>query len=294
MNSEKINQITQKKKYYLVDGSRIMIEACVRAGADVFIGYPITPANLLYFYGTQRFPIALPAPDEITAIQWMAGFSAIGKIPVTATSFPGFALMIESINMAFMMELPMVIILAQRLGPSTGTATAGAQGDILLIRGVISGGHPIPVLCTSDFFDCWNLSASAVSMAVKMRSPVVVLTSKEEVMTLKSFELDSLPQINPIKRTFYQKEEPYKPYAPSENLVPEFLPVGNKSHQVRISSSTHDTRGILQHTSEESMKNTIRLREKIYKNLNEFTFYEIKETPKAKILLFPLGSLRIQ
>jgi 2-oxoglutarate ferredoxin oxidoreductase subunit alpha len=134
-----------------IDASRLMIEGAVQAGAQVFVGYPITPANLLYAYSSRRFPIVLPAPDEITTLQWMSGFSAIGKIPVTATSYPGLALMTESIGMAFMMELPMVIVLVQRLGPSTGTATCGAQGDISMINGINSGGYPIPTLCPASF-----------------------------------------------------------------------------------------------------------------------------------------------
>ena len=93
----------------LIDGSRVIIESLVKTGAEVFIGYPITPANLLYAYGRQRFPMFIPASDEITALQMAAGFAASGKLPVTATSFPGLALMLESINMAYMMEMPMVI-----------------------------------------------------------------------------------------------------------------------------------------------------------------------------------------
>ena len=67
------------KPMALTDGSRLITESCVRAGADVFIGYPITPANLLYLYAAQRFPKMLAAPDEITTLQWMAGFSAAGQ-----------------------------------------------------------------------------------------------------------------------------------------------------------------------------------------------------------------------
>lgn len=84
------------KKNVLLEGSLLIIESLARAGADVFIGYPITPANLLYLYASRRFPVALAAPDEITTLQWMSGFAAAGKIPVTATSFPGFALMVET------------------------------------------------------------------------------------------------------------------------------------------------------------------------------------------------------
>lgn len=278
-----------QNKSVLIDGSRIIIEACVRAGADVFIGYPITPANLLYLYGTQRFPIALPAPDEITALQWMAGFSATGYLTVTATSFPGFALMVESINMAYMMELPMVIILAQRLGPSTGTATCGAQGDVLLLRGLISGGLPIPTLCISDFNDCWNLSHSAVSTAAELRTPVILLTSKEMVMTSCSFDTTTLPEIKPVQRHFYDDKAIYQPYYPRENLVPDFLPVGNELHQVRLTASTHDTKGLLQHSTKEAMANTRRLQEKIVKNLPNFTYYELDEEEDSDTLIFSYG-----
>jgi 2-oxoglutarate ferredoxin oxidoreductase subunit alpha len=276
-------------KHVLLEGSLLIIESLARAGADVFIGYPITPANLLYLHGSKRFPAALAAPDEITTLQWMAGYSAAGKIPVTATSFPGFALMIESINMAYMMELPMVIILAQRLGPATGTATVGAQGDVLLLNGAISGGYPLPTLCISSIEDCWTLPARAVQWAIRMRSPVVLLTSKDDVMTMRNFDLSALPEIEPIPHPFYQGEKPYQSYLPEENLVPAFLPVGNKRHQVRLTASTHNPQGILQNSSPEALENTGRLQAKLEKNISDYTFYELDEDEGANTIVFSYG-----
>lgn len=273
----------------LIDGSRLMIEALARAGADSFIGYPITPANLLYSYGSQRMPFMMPAPDEITTLQWMAGLSTTGGIPVTATSFPGFALMIESVNMAFMMELPMVIILVQRLGPATGTATCGAQGDLTLLRGMISGGHQLPVLCTSDFEDCWKLGAKAVEVAVKLRTPVVLLTSKEEVMTQKSFDMGKLDEIQPVKREYYQSNQIYESYKAGEFPVPEFLPVTNDKHQVRINASTHDNLGILQHSTEAALANTIRLENKARMLLKEYTEFSYHEASGGETLVISYG-----
>jgi 2-oxoglutarate/2-oxoacid ferredoxin oxidoreductase subunit alpha len=283
-------QENRKGNRSLVDASRLIIESMARAGADAFIGYPITPANLLYQYGSQRMPLMLAAPDEITTLQWMAGLSATGKVPITATSFPGYALMIESINMAFMMELPMVIILVQRLGPATGTATCGAQGDLSLLRGHISGGHPLPVLCTSSFEDCWTLSAKAVELAIKMRTPVVLLTSKEEIMTSKSFDLESLPEINPVHRKYYDLscDGRYKSYKPTD-LVPDFLPVTQSKHQVRINASTHDQMGILQHSNDESMANTQRLEDKIRLKAFEYTLYDLDEDENAQTLVVAFG-----
>jgi 2-oxoglutarate ferredoxin oxidoreductase subunit alpha len=250
------------------------MEALAQAGADAYIGYPITPSSAMYLYASIRFPFMLPAPDEISTLQYMSGLSAAGHLPVTATSFPGFALMLESINMAYMMELPMVIILTQRLGPATGTATAGAQGDVTLLRGMISGGHPIPVLCPSSVEDCWFLSAKAVEMAVKLRTPVIILSSKERATTSRSFNISQLPPIKPVERTYYDKNENYIPYKYTDSLVPDFLPVTDNKQQVRFTASTHDQKGIIQHTNEESMQNTVRLEKKILKHIEDYCYYE--------------------
>ncbi len=283
-------QETKKGKRTLIDASRLIIESMARAGADAFIGYPITPANLLYQYGAQRMPLMLAAPDEITTLQWMSGLAATGKVPITATSFPGYALMIESVNMAYMMELPMVIILVQRLGPATGTATCGAQGDLTLLRGNISGGHPMPVLCTSTFEDAWTLSAKAVELAINLRTPVVLLTSKEEVMTSKSFDMNTLPEITQVERKYYDMkcDGKYKSYKPTD-LVPDFLPVTQDNHQVRINASTHDKEGILQHSNDEAMANTRRLEEKIRQKAHEYTLYHMEEEKDADKLIVAFG-----
>lgn len=273
------------KKTVITDGSRIVTESLARAGADCFIGYPITPANLLYQYASRRFPLMLPAPDEITALQWMCGLSATGRLPVTATSFPGLALMLESVNMAFMMELPMVIVVVQRLGPATGTATCGAQGDLMLLRGMISGGHQVPVLCPSDFNDCRELSARAVSLAAALRTPVVLLTSKEEMMTRKSFIPGPSGGIDAVKREFYSGESPYVPYDAGESLVPDFLPVGNDRWQVRLNASTHDKKGILQHSGEEALGNTRRLEEKPFCHLQDYTYYDLDEQEAGTLIV---------
>jgi 2-oxoglutarate ferredoxin oxidoreductase subunit alpha len=268
-----------------IDGSRLITEACVLAGADVFVGYPITPANSLYLYATKRFPTMLAAPDEITTLQWMTGFATAGRVPVTATSFPGYALMVESINMAFMQELPMVIILVQRLGPATGTATCGAQGDLSVVNGTLSGGFTLPTFCISNFDDCWSLSAKAVETAVKLRTPVVLLTSKEMVMTLLSYDWSNLPEIKPTKMTEFKGEGQYFPYKAGDNLIPDFLPVTQTKHQVRVTASTHDTKGILQNVLPEAIENTKRLQTKQDKHLSEYTFFDLDEQAGAEALI---------
>ena len=271
----------------LVDGSRLITEACVRAGADVYVGYPITPANWIYTYSSSRFPGVLAAPDEITVMQWMAGLSAGGHLPVTATSFPGLALMIESINMAFMMELPMLIIMAQRLGPSTGSATVGAQGDLLLLHGIVSGGYSLPTFSISSMIDCWEIPPVALKTAVDLRSPVILLASKETLMTQRSFNLGLLNDIMPIQRRFYEGGGFFNTYDADGGLVPPFLPVGNDQHQVRLNASTHDKEGIIASTASEALQNSQRLGVKI--DSGTPVLYDLDEQAEGDALVVSYG-----
>ncbi len=280
---------TKNKKITFTDGSKLMIEALVRAGADTFVAYPITPSNWMYKYGKERFPQFYPAPDEISTLQWMAGLSAAGRIPATSSAFPGIALMVESINMAYAMELPMIIIITQRLGPSTGSATTGAQGDLSLLKGIISGGFPVPVFSPSNFEDMWELSEKAVHTAVKYRTPVFLLTSKEMVMYQKSFDLNRLHPINKVERPQAQIKGEYIPYKPAENGVPAFVPLGDNDHLVRITASTHDQYANIRKNDPEAMANTRRLQEKFLDNIDDFTLYELDRQEGAQKLLLTWG-----
>jgi 2-oxoglutarate ferredoxin oxidoreductase subunit alpha len=273
----------------LIDASKIITESLVRSGADVFIGYPITPSNLFYSYGQRRYPSFYAAPDEITVLQWMAGFSSTGKLPVTATAFPGLALMVESLNMAFMMELPMVLVIVQRMGPSTGSATTGAQGDLAILNGIISGGYTLPVFCPSNFEDAWDLSHKAVKTAVELRTPVILLTSKEMVMTNKSFDLSKLGEVKHVDRSTKAYKGDYKPYLMTEDKVPPFVPVGDLDRQVRINASTHDQDGAIKKTNPDSMANTHRLKEKIDLNVDELCEYDLDTENGAEKLIVTWG-----
>ena len=280
---------TKTSKNVLIDASKIITEALVQSGSDVFIGYPITPSNKFYTYGKERFPQFLAGPDEITVLQWMAGYAAAGKLPVTATAFPGLALMTETLNMAYMMELPMVLIITQRLGPSTGSATTGAQGDLKFLDGVISGGFPMPIFSPSDFNDAWTLSNEAVKTAIEFRTPVIILTSKELVMTQKSFDINTLETLEKVDRTPKEFEPPYMPYKSGKDMVPTFYPLGNEEHEVRFNSSTHDNEGLIRKGNPESMANTLRLKEKLEKRIDEYTFFDLDTEDGATDLIISWG-----
>ncbi len=280
---------TKNSRKTLIDGSRLMIEALVQAGADTFVAYPITPSNWMYKYGKERFPQFYAAPDEITTFQWMAGIAAAGRLPATSSAFPGIALMVESINMAYAMELPLVVIITQRLGPSTGSATTGAQGDLAILNGIISGGYPVPVFSPSNFEDAWELSAKAVEAAVKFRTPVFLLTSKEMVMYQKSFDLSNLKPISKVERPEPKIEGEYLPYKADESLVPPFLALGNDEHLVRITASTHDQAANIRKNDPEALANSKRLQDKFIQRIDELTIYDLDKQDGAKDLIATWG-----
>ena len=272
----------------LIDGSKLIIESLARSGAQAFVAYPITPSNWMYKYGKQRLPLFLAAPDEITTLQWMAGLSATGVMPVTSSAFPGIALMVESINMAYAMELPMVIVITQRLGPSTGSATTGAQGDLSLLKGIISGGYAVPVLSPSDFTDAWTLANEAVRVALKYRTPVFLLTSKEMVMYQRSFDLGQLP---PLQSYDYDREieGEFKPYKPGRNLTPPFVPLGDDEHLTRFTASTHDEDANIRKNDPEALANSKRLQEKLVQHLDDFFHMDLDTTEGARDLILTWG-----
>ncbi len=272
----------------LIDGSRLIVEGAARAGVQSYSAYPITPANRIYFYAVDRIPQILKAPDEITALQWACGISATGVIPMTATSRPGFSLMVESVDMAFMMELPVLIVIVQRLGPSTGSATTGAQGDVSILHRMISGGYHIPTFAPSNLEDCYVLSGEAAKMAVELRSPVILLTSKEMIETERSFDVEQLPDIEPAEWDLYDGSD-YQPYGQIEDWVPRFLPLGDDENRVRMTASTHDKQGILKKSTPEALQNTERLNKKIEENICRYNHYHLEEKQNADTLIVSYG-----
>jgi 2-oxoglutarate/2-oxoacid ferredoxin oxidoreductase subunit alpha len=108
-------------------------------------------------------------------------------------------------------------------------------------------------------------------------------------MTQKSFDLSRLEEIRAVKREYYANEEIYQSYKAGENLTPEFLSVGDDKHQVRINASTHDQWGILQHSTEDALANTMRLEKKASNYLPEYTWYELHENSDSDTLIVSYG-----
>ncbi|TNM69911.1 2-oxoacid:acceptor oxidoreductase subunit alpha [Streptomyces sp. NP160] len=157
-----------------------LVAAAHRAGLPLALGsYPITPASdiLHVLSGLKRLGVTtLQAEDEIAAVGMALGASFGGALGVTTTSGPGLALKSETIGLAVALELPLVIVDVQRGGPSTGLPTKTEQSDLLQAMYGRNGESPVPVVAPSTPADCFDAAVDAVRIAVRYRTPVLLLS----------------------------------------------------------------------------------------------------------------------
>jgi len=208
---------------------------------------------------------------------------------MTATSGPGWALMLETVQYALMTETPVVIALVQRLGPSTGGATQGAQGDIFLAEFSTSGGYTIPVFAPSNAAECYELTQQAFNWSERLRCPVVLLTDKEVGMTTEVVEEAALAKVAPVERTGIGAKAPFAAYQiESAESVPGFAPVGGPV-KVTITGSAHDRWGRLRKVSPEVVEMLVHLQRKIEARAAEMAFVRPELDPEASSLLVSYG-----
>lgn len=157
-----------------------LVTAAHKAGKSLFYGtYPITPASdILHALAPLRNfdVITYQAEDEIAAMGATLGAAFGGVFAVTGTSGPGIALKSEAMNLALMLELPLVVINVQRGGPSTGLPTKVEQSDLLQVMFGRNGESPLPVIAPSTPSDCFDVAIEAFRFAIRTMSPVIVLS----------------------------------------------------------------------------------------------------------------------
>ena len=157
-----------------------LVAASQLAGLPLFLGsYPITPASdiLHELAKHKRFGVrTFQAEDEISAVGAALGASFGGSLAVTSTSGPGMLLKAETVGLAVSVELPLIVCDIQRAGPSTGMPTKTEQGDLLAAMFGRNGESPVPIVAPASPADCFNAAIEAARIAVKYRTPVILLS----------------------------------------------------------------------------------------------------------------------
>jgi 2-oxoglutarate ferredoxin oxidoreductase subunit alpha len=203
-----------------------LVTAAKKAGKPLFYGsYPITPASdILHFLaGLRHFDVrTFQAEDEIAAMGSVIGAAFGGAIAVTGTSGPGIALKSEAINLALVLELPMVIINVQRGGPSTGLPTKTEQSDLLQAMFGRNGESPIPILAPRSPADCFQMAYEAVRLSIRAMTPVMLLSegflanSSEPWRLPNADDIADIPVNHPTPPNGNGEAEPFLPYRRDE------------------------------------------------------------------------------
>ena len=199
------------------------IAAAEKAGLQLYLGsYPITPATDVLHELSKHKSLGVKTvqcEDEISGAASAVGASFAGALAVTSTSGPGICLKSEAMNLAVIMELPLVVLDVQRGGPATGLPTKSEQTDLLQVLFGRNGESPMPVLAALSPTDCFQAAYDASKIALEHMTPVVLLTDAFIANGSGAFklpELDKMPAINPP----YVPEElrgQWTPYMRAEN-----------------------------------------------------------------------------
>ena len=277
----------------LMDGNEAVAWGAYDAGCRFFAGYPITPATGIFNAMLDLLPpaggVCLQGEDEIASIGMCLGASMAGHKAMTATSGPGISLYSEHISFAIGSEIPVVIVDVQRLGPSTGSATRGADGDIQFLRWGCSGGLPVVVLAPADAAECYWLTRQAFNLAETYRCPVFVASNKEVGLTREGVDVASLSKPEVQSRTQFKGQGPYLPFAtePGQD-VPEFLPIGGQD-LVRQTSSTHGADGYITTNPTFIDSNIQRLQRKLLSEVDSFSFSMFYGPEQARVMIVTYG-----
>ncbi|HEX4011245.1 MAG TPA: 2-oxoacid:acceptor oxidoreductase subunit alpha [Solirubrobacteraceae bacterium] len=218
-----------------------LIAASVRSKLPlVLASYPITPASELLHELSKHAAIGvstIQAEDEIAAAGMALGAAFGGRLGVTATSGPGMDLKAETIGLAVMLELPLIVIDVQRAGPSTGMPTKTEQSDLLMALYGRHGESPLPVIAPTTAGGCFDAAFEAVRIALRYRTPVILLSDTFLASSSEPWQLPdvaALPELDPGFATAPSNGAPFAPYSRDENYARPWAIPGTPGLQHRI------------------------------------------------------------
>jgi 2-oxoglutarate ferredoxin oxidoreductase subunit alpha len=195
-----------------------LVAAAELSGLPLFLGaYPITPASSILeeLAGYKQFGVrTFQAEDEIAAAGAAVGAAFGGSLGVTTSAGPGIVLKAETIGLAIMLELPLLICDIQRAGPSTGMPTKPEQGDLLLVLFGRNSESPVPVVAALSPSDCFHAAIEAARIALKYRTPVYLLS---DAYLANGSEPWLLPDVSKLPKLDVE-------FATEPNFEGQFLP----------------------------------------------------------------------
>jgi len=278
---------------HFILGDYACAEGAIAAGCKFFAGYPITPATEIAERMALRLPqvegIYIQMEDELASMAAILGASCAGVKSMTATSGPGFSLMVENLGLGVMLEVPTVVVNIMRGAPSTGLPTLVGQADVMQAKWGSHGDYEIIAYSPSSVQEMFDYTIKAFNASEKYRVPVVILSDESVGHLTEKLVIPPPEQIELIERPRPNvPTEEYLPYKPGENGVPPMALAG-EGYYVHMTGLTHDERGYPVITGEAHEKLVRRLLDKIRKNVDDIIEYEEIMMDDAEIAVVSYG-----
>ena len=284
---ELADPIKPEGEQVLLNGNTAFSMGAAHAGLDAFIGYPISPATPILLWMEQNLigegKFVHQSSSEIESITSIVGAGFAGKKAMTSTAGPGFTLMGEGIGLAWMAEIPLVVIDVQRGGPSTGLPTKTEQSDLLTALYPGHGDMKMPVIAPGTVEECFVAGVKSVNWAERYQGPVVVLSEHALSERRQNIPRPDLASLSEENRKVYEGSNGYLRYDGWE-LSPMPIPGGPGSYVAN--GSEHDAMGDTTHLPARHIQMTERRFSKL-KLLNDGTFES--ENESSGIALVPWG-----
>lgn len=277
-------------------GDHACAEGALAAGCRFFAGYPITPSTEIAERLAHRLPevggIFVQMEDELASMAAIVGASAAGARAMTATSGPGFSLMMENVGLAVMMEVPCVVVNVQRGAPSTGLPTLAGQADVMQARWGSHGDYEIVAYAPASSQECFDLTVRAFNTADQYRIPVFVLAD-EVVAHMTERVTVPAPEAIPKVERKRPRDRPggngFLPFRADADLVPPMVHAG-EGYRVHFTGLTHDERGYPAITADAHERLVRRLVDKVRRNARQIEAYEEYGLEDARVVVIAYGS----
>lgn len=281
---------------HFMSGDEACAEGAIAAGCRFFAGYPITPSTEIAERLARRLPevggVFLQMEDELGSMAAILGASSAGQRSMTATSGPGFSLMMENLGLGIMLEIPCVLVDVQRGSPSTGLPTLPGQSDVMQARWGTHGDYEIVAYSPWSPQEMFDLTMHSFNVADRYRLPVLLMADEVVGHMIERVVIPPAEQIerwerkrppNPPNGSF----EPFR--AVDADLVPPMVYAG-EGYRIHHTGLTHDERGYPDMTAETHQRLVTRLVNKIRLNADQMIRLERHSLEDAQIVVIAYGS----
>ena len=283
----------------LLTGNEAIGLGLVKGGLDTYISYPMTPSSsLLHFLADQqeKFGIMVVHPEnEIAVILMALGCAYAGKRSAVGTSGGGFCLMTEGLSLAGMAELPLVLVVSQRPGPSTGLPTYTGQSDLQFILHAGQGEYPRLIVAPGDAQESVFWSAVAINVAWKYQIPAFILADKTLSEGTYSVESAAIPEVRKGDSSLWSGTGQYLRYADTPSGISPLAFPGMTDAVIKVNSYAHDESGITVEDADhvvQMTKKRLRKNEGLIVEMQNYPGVTVSGNPDASTALLCWGSTK--